>query len=188
MESDPLTEKITVGMAEVKICRSENSILIALGLGSCVGVCIYDPVLSLAGMAHVVLPSRTNLEEDDPRYADIAVPQLVERLQKEGALRTRMRVALAGGGQIFKGFGTISKLDIGPRNVEAVQHQIARFGMPIVAADLGGNVGRTLLFYGDGRVYVRLPGQEERLLAALGASEKASPWKSINPSSLAKAA
>lgn len=176
-----MQEKIVVGMGEVKLCRSENSLLIALGLGSCVGVCIYDPALCLAGMAHVVLPSSTGKEEEeDARYADIAVPLLIKRMQQEGSLRSGMRVALAGGGQIFKGFGAVTKLDIGPRNAEAVQKQLTTMGLPIVAADLGGNVGRTLLLYTNGTVAVRLPGAQERVLAYLGAVNRVEATLSSN--------
>ena len=158
---------LTVGMADVKICRAEGGILTALGLGSCIGVCIYDPVICLAGMAHVVLPQSGSPTDSPGKFADTAIPYLFAQMEYAGARIGRLRAALVGGAQLFKNVTQGSRLDIGPRNASAVRDILESFKVCIVAADVGGSVGRTALLHNDGRVMVRTLGQSERLLVNL---------------------
>ncbi len=156
-----------VGMAEIKVCRAPQDILIALGLGSCVGICAYDLRAGVAGLAHVVLPSSNavaNAQHTPGKYADTAITLLLEEMRQRGASINQVVVALAGGAQLFAGTGIGKGLDVGPRNAQAVQAEIARLRLRIVATDLGGTSGRTIHFLGNGLVRVKTIGQGERPL------------------------
>lgn len=168
-----MAETLMVGMGEVKITRSVGGVLIALGLGSCIGVCAYDPQAHVAGMAHVVLPDSAGNADVPGKFADTAVPFLMEAMHREGASISRIRVALAGGAQLFRHQGTGARLDVGPRNAEAVQAALERLNIRPIAMDVGGSAGRTVHLYHDGVVRVKTIGQPERDLVALGSSERA---------------
>jgi chemotaxis protein CheD len=159
-------------MAEVKVIRSPYAVLMALGLGSCIGICAYDLSAGVAGLAHIVLPESGGHQGSPGKFADTGVPLLLEEMKQVGASLIRLRVALVGGAQLFAGNGTGPKLDIGPRNAGAVQAVLARCGIPVVATDLGGNIGRTVYLYGDGRVHVKTIGRGEEQLICFSASEK----------------
>jgi chemotaxis protein CheD len=141
MEDDP--DRIIVGVGEIA-CAFEPSVLITQALGSCVGVALWDPRVRIGGMAHVMLPTASGSEVTGRRhrFADIAVPDLVERMVDLGAGRRRMVAKLAGGASMFRGeSGTDT---IGDRNVASVRHQLERAGVPVCAADTGGSHARTI--------------------------------------------
>ena len=159
-----------VGMAEVKVCRAPDAILMALGLGSCVGICGYDAQAGVAGLAHVVLPSSAASAAGSTtpgKFADTAVPLLLETMRRQGACLDQIVVALVGGAQLFAGNGIGRGLDIGPRNAQAVQAEIERLGLRLAATDLGGTTGRTIHLTGSGLVRVKTIGQGERPLVDL---------------------
>jgi chemotaxis protein CheD len=159
-----------VGMGEIKISRVSDEVLTALGLGSCIGVCMYDPISRIAGMAHVVLPAHVQNTGDLPgKYATTAIPALLESMQKCGAKTGNLRVAIAGGAQIFSFAGASAQLDIGKRNAAAVEEMLARNNLPIHAQDVGGNMGRTIqLHSSDGRVSIKTIGGGVKDLVILG--------------------
>lgn len=159
-------EIIKVGMADLNIAASPNR-LRTTGLGSCVGVTLYDPMTKLIGMAHVMLPSsdlaRGNINV--AKFADTAIPELVSRLEKAGASRSRLIAKMAGGSQMFA-FATQSDLmRIGPRNVEACQAALEKLKIPIKSTDTGGSVGRTIeLDSNTGILYIRTVNQGEKTI------------------------
>ncbi len=157
-----------VGMAEMAITCSAGGMLMALGLGSCVGVCVYDYQKKIAGLAHVVLPASGGQCGADGKYADTAIPALVKAMAAAGANERSLRFAIVGGAQLFVGASTGARLDIGPRNVEAVITQLKARNALLVAQDTGGNSGRTVTVFGDGRVRLRTLGKTERDLVHLG--------------------
>ncbi len=160
-----------VGMAEVKVTRSPEDVLIALGLGSCIGVCAYDAQARVAGLAHVVLPNSAGHEPSPGKFADTAIPLLLQEMIKLGAVVERIRVALAGGAQLFASGGQGTRLEIGSRNAAAVQAELSKRNLCILAADLGGSVGRTVNLYANGCVRVKTIGQGERELVSLADRE-----------------
>lgn len=172
-------EMLMVGMGEVKISRSSGGVLVALGLGSCIGICAYDAQARVAGMAHVVLPEGVHHPSAPGKFANTAVPYLLEVMQKEGASILRIRVALAGGAQLFSFQGANSRLDVGPRNGVAVKAELDRLGIKIVASDVGGSKGRTVHLFPDGLVRVKTIGQSERDLTTL--SSGSSDSRSATP-------
>ncbi len=157
-----------VGMAEVKTTAKPDDTLMALGLGSCVGICAFDAQAGITGLAHVVLPDSAGNVETPGKFADTAVPQLLEDMKRLGANPSRIKVALAGGAQLFAFKGNGPRLEIGLRNAEAVSAHLKRHNIPVVATDLGGNAGRTVHLTADGRVQVKTIGQGERELTRLG--------------------
>ena len=151
-----------VGLGEVKITQDPSEVLTCLGLGSCVGVCMYDPVAKLAGMAHIVLPSSDGRpERAGGKYADTAVPLLLETMLKRGAIKSRVIVKIAGGAQISKAKGLGDAFQIGERNNDAVRAVLDANFMKIKGSDTGGHHGRTLRFYLDtGQTLVTTAGKE----------------------------
>ena len=165
-----MSSQFTVGMGEIQVVRGAGHVLTALGLGSCIGVCLYDPLTRVTGMVHVVLPqSGADKTGDLPgKFADTAIPEIVKKMVEMGASASRLRAAMAGGAQLFQ-FGVSSSLDVGARNAEAVVNALHKAGIPLQAKDVGGSVGRTLRLVSDnGLVAVRTIGGAERELAVLG--------------------
>ncbi|ALP35006.1 chemotaxis protein CheD [Paenibacillus sp. NRS-1782] len=137
---------IKVGMADLNVTSNPNSIR-TTGLGSCVGLTLYDPHLKLAGMAHVMLPSSDIAREGQlniAKYADTALPELFERMLKLGAERRRLVAKMAGGAQMFAFAGSGDTMRIGPRNVESCKEMLVDLGIPLLAEDTGGSYGRTI--------------------------------------------
>lgn len=130
--------------------------LIAYSLGSCVAICLYDPVSRAAAMAHVVLPAApaSGPGATPGKFADTAVPALVEALLGDGASPTRLHCWLAGGAAVLCLGGSLP--NIGQRNAEAARAALARARIPVRGEALGGHRGRTVrLLAGTGRVLVR---------------------------------
>ena len=140
-----MTEFIKVGMADWKIARS-GDVLKTTGLGSCVGLTLYDSVAQIAGMAHIMLPSSEIAREEQfnrAKYADTALPDMLEALIAAGASRRRLVAKLAGGAQMFA-FAGQDTMRIGPRNVETCKTLLNTLEIPLVAEDTGANYGRTI--------------------------------------------
>lgn len=149
-----------LGMARVG--KPEGSLWTIFGLGSCVGVILFDPETRLSAMAHIVLPQGPFSPEMPGRYADSGLTFLVRSLLDLGAKTSSLRAVMAGGAQLS---GLEGLSDIGPRNAEAVRRFLTALGIPIVAEDTGGGVARTLRWDPKkGEAYVRRAGgAEERL-------------------------
>lgn len=143
-----MSKMIKVGMADLNICRAPDAIT-TLGLGSCVGVTLYDKTIKLAGMVHVMLPDSTQVRQNQNRakFADTGIDYLIEIMLKNGAGRSRLTAKIAGGAQMFAFNGNSDMLRVGERNVEAVKRKLNQLGIPILSADTGLNFGRTVEFY-----------------------------------------
>ena len=140
-----MTEFIKVGMADWKIARS-GDVLKTTGLGSCVGLTLYDNAARIAGMAHIMLPSSEIAREERfnrAKYADTALPDMLEAMIAAGASLRRLVAKLAGGAQMFA-FAGQDTMRIGPRNVETCKAMLAELDIPLVAEDTGSNYGRTI--------------------------------------------
>lgn len=154
-------------MGEYAVSREAHSVLVSLGLGSCIGLALVDRRSRIAGLAHVVLPAGTPAAGDPPvKYAPIAVPFLIEQVLSLGARRTRLEAVVVGGASMF---GATSSLEVGQRNEQAVVELLDAARIPVVARATGGNRGRTIRVYvGDGRVTARVAGSgDEELLTAV---------------------
>jgi chemotaxis protein CheD len=159
--------QIPVGLGELKLGRRADDVLVAYGLGSCVGVAIWDNSINTAALAHIILPTAANnsRRNDNPlKYADQAIPVMVTELIRLGGNKTFFVVRIAGGAQMLRAAGTSEIFNIGTRNVEHVRRELARAGLRIANEDVLGHHGRTLSVYArDGRVTVQSAGVNTEL-------------------------
>ena len=146
---------IAVGLGDLFVSTSED--LVAYSLGSCVGICLWDPIARVAAMAHVVLPSAPAGQVATPgKFGDTAVPALLAALDRAGAQKLRLQCKIAGGAAVLAIGGGGSLPKIGDRNVEAVKAALAKVNIRILAEQVGGNQGRTVRVEPpSGRVLVR---------------------------------
>lgn len=141
-------EIVKVGIADLKIVKAPQLIRTS-GLGSCVGVVVFDPFQKIAGLAHVMLPDSSLAKSKTfnvAKYADTAVRELVSAVVKQGARKSGLKAKIAGGAQMFQFSSGNEMMRIGPRNVEAVKKQLADLHIKLLGEDVGGNSGRTIEF------------------------------------------
>lgn len=136
---------IIVGMADSAVSRKPSKIS-TLGLGSCVGVAMYDKTTCIGGMVHIMLPSVENARSKDnlAKFADTGIPYLLECMLKEGAARNAVKAKIAGGARMFS-FSSNAQLNIGERNVSATKDTLKKLRIPLIAEDTGENYGRTII-------------------------------------------
>ena len=137
-----------VGMADLIVVNAPAR-LITLGLGSCIGLVIFDSTAKIVGMAHIMLPDSRGAKtiEKVGKFADTAVPAIVDEMIKKGASKAHMKAKIAGGAQMFALPGAQTDfLAVGARNVKETTDHLAKLGIALVASDTGGNKGRTVEF------------------------------------------
>ncbi|MGI6587763.1 MAG: chemotaxis protein CheD [Peptococcia bacterium] len=141
-------ESVRIGIAEFKIARTPVSIL-TTGLGSCVGICLWDPFIKIGGMVHIMLPDSKQGRNviNRAKYADSGVELLIEELCKNGAREGRLVAKIAGGAQMFNFPNTNEMMKIGNRNIVAVKNVLKINKIKLLAEDTGGNYGRTIEFF-----------------------------------------
>ncbi|KUP07130.1 chemotaxis protein CheD [Bacillus coahuilensis m2-6] len=144
-------EIVKVGIADLNIAKYPYSIRTS-GLGSCVGVVIYDEISKIAGLAHVMLPESSinnSATLNEAKFADTALKKLKNLLIQSGCSSYRLKAKIAGGAQMFSFSPQSDVMRIGPRNVEAVKEELSSLNIPIISEDVGGNKGRTIEFDPD---------------------------------------
>ena len=157
-----------VRMGEMFASSRADDELVAIGLGSCIGLAMVDRSAHVAGLAHVVLPESGNAAGPAGKYADLAIPALLDLVRRAGARRERLEIVLVGGARMFA-LGT--GLDIGARNDAAVRAGLKSIGLSVRAAETGGNSGRTVRVYSsDGIVKVHTAGGQPVTILGPGAS------------------
>lgn len=155
-----MVELIKVGMADLKV-SGHPSVLTTLGLGSCVGIALYDSRKKIIGLAHIMLPSSNIATANNNRakFADTGIVDLVEEMVALGADRKYLVAKIAGGAQMFSFTSANEAMKIGLRNAEATRNVLAGLNIPIKGEDTGGNCGRTIeLSSEDGRLMVKTIG------------------------------
>lgn len=142
-----MSNTVSVGIADLKTVRAPD-ILVTFALGSCVGICLFDPNVKAAGLSHILLPSSVQIPGNNTpmKFADTAIPMLVREMEKLGARSSQLKAKIAGGAQMFAAMSNASIANVGERNVQAVKQTLAKLRIPIVVADTGANYGRTLYF------------------------------------------
>lgn len=151
---------IKVGMADLNTSRHPG-ILTTLGLGSCVGIALYDNVKKNIGLAHVMLPSSQQARNNSniAKFADTAITRLIEDMLKLGSHKRDLVAKLAGGSQMFSFSDSSEMMRIGMRNVAASKEKLKEIGIPIIAEDTGGNYGRTIELNSDsGKLMIKTIG------------------------------
>ncbi len=158
--------EIKVGMADLNVCGSPDSIT-TLGLGSCVGVVLYDPIVKKCGMVHVMLPDSKAITNNQnvAKFADTGIEECLRRVLALGAKKERLVAKIAGGAQMFSINTNNAMLRVGDRNVEAVRKKLGELNIPILAADTGDSYGRTVIFYPEtGSYLIRAIGKEPKTI------------------------
>ena len=155
-----MTGIINVGVAQVR--NSSAPDVLRTILGSCVGICIYDRMAKVGGMAHVLLPISQKGKDYPEKYASTAIPLLVDQLLKKGAKKEFLSAKIAGGASMFKFGGNVTLGQIGDRNIEQTKIELEKLGISILVEDTGGNCGRVIDFFlDDGRMKVKASGKEK---------------------------
>jgi chemotaxis protein CheD len=155
---------IIVGMADLNATRSPGA-LTTLGLGSCVGIALYDSINKVAGLAHIMLPDSTQIKnnQNQAKFADTATIKLITDMQRLGAKKEYLKAKIAGGAQMFAFNSTNDSMRIGDRNVEATIKLLKGLNIPLLAMDTGESYGRTVeLFAEDGRFLIKTIGHGSR--------------------------
>lgn len=136
---------IKVGMADLKTGKNPD-ILTTLGLGSCIGIALWDPVTKIGGLAHVMLPDSTKIRNNTniAKFADTGITELVRQMEAMGVQRRRLVAKIAGGARMFEVSGATSVGNIGEKNAIASKQKLKELGIPIRAEDTGLNYGRTV--------------------------------------------
>ncbi len=136
---------IKVGMADLNVGKDPD-ILTTLGLGSCVGIALYDPVAKIGGLAHIMLPDSTQIKNNSnvAKFADTAIEALVGELINAGVRKNRLVAKIAGGAHMFEFKNMDDMMRIGTRNVSAVVQILENENIPIISQDTGDSYGRTV--------------------------------------------
>lgn len=154
---------INVGIADMGVAVSPN--ILRTILGSCVGICIYDPKMKIGGMAHIMLPSSKRPTSNIKKYADTAIPLMITEMMELGADRDRMVAKLAGGATMFKHSENSLMGDIGKNNIQSVKEILLSLRIPVLSEELGGDFGRTIDFYLEtGQLKIKTIGQEPKII------------------------
>ena len=159
-------EIIKVGMADLNICKSPDG-LTTLGLGSCVGIALRDPITKVGGLAHIMLPDSTAIKDNTniPKFADTGIVELVNRIVFAGGSKSRLVAKIAGGAQMFAFQNKSALIKVGEKNVMAVKKKLEELNIPILAEDTGENYGRTVIFYPEtGDFVIRAVGKTEKVI------------------------
>lgn len=138
----------SVDIAMMKIARAPVQ-LYSLGLGSCIGVAIYDPSIKIGGLIHILLPTCVGFENGNhskTKFADSGITALVDALVIAGASRIRLKAKMAGGASMFITKNTSGIHEIGKRNIQSGRDTLKLLGIELLAHDTGGNKGRTIIF------------------------------------------
>jgi len=157
---------VKVGMADLNIVEHPGMIT-TLGLGSCIGIALYDKVTKIAGLAHIMLPDSTKIKNNSNKYkfADTAIEILLEEMVKKGAKKLHIVAKIAGGAKMFDFDSTDDLLNVGKRNAMACKEALEKLNINLIAEDTGLNYGRTVeLYTEDGRFKIKTIGKGESFI------------------------
>jgi chemotaxis protein CheD len=141
-----MKQEIRVGISDMNTAFSPDKIY-TVGLGSCIGIVLYDKELKLGGMAHIMLPdSRLFSDVCNPlKFADLAIPMLLEDMRKLGSKKQNVIAKIAGGASMFNFADKKLNMDIGRRNSDSVKQILDSMLIPLIREDVGGNKARTMI-------------------------------------------
>jgi len=157
---------IKVGMADLNTGKDED-VITTLGLGSCIGIALYDPTTKIGGLAHIMLPDSTAIKNNSniAKFADTGIQELYDRMLKMGANKSRIVGKIAGGARMFEMSGLSSIGNVGDRNAEASREMLKKLGIKLISEDCGLNYGRTVeLYCKDGSFLIKSVGKEPKYI------------------------
>jgi chemotaxis protein CheD len=159
-----MSQVIKVGMADYKVGSGPDKLL-TLGLGSCIGITLYDKRKKKGGMAHIMLPKNPDPSKSIAKFADTAIAAMIKDLEAMGLSTRSVEAKLAGGAQMFTFSSSNEMNSIGYRNAEAVKNELKKRGIRIVAEETGGNSGRTIeLDLESGKLKIKTMGSGEKFI------------------------
>lgn len=141
---------ITVGIAELEVAKPPD--ILRTILGSCVGICLYDNKNKVGGLSHIMLPKMNDKNSNKKKYADTAVPLLLEEMKNKGADIDFLSAKIVGGATMFNISKKSSLMNVGQSNIISVKNILHELKIRITAEELGGDFGRTIDFYMDSGV------------------------------------
>lgn len=153
--------EIKVGIADLNLVLDPGTIM-TIGLGSCIGIVLYDRSLKVAGLSHIMLPDSTQFKNasNPMKFADSAIPILIDKMYKQGCKKQNIIAKIAGGASMFNFSDKSIISDIGKRNSEAVKKVLKDLSIPIIAEDTGGDKGRTMILEAStGKVTLKIVGK-----------------------------
>ena len=156
-----MAAEVKVGIADLNVVLDPGTIM-TIGLGSCIGIALYDKTKKLAGLAHIMLPDSNQFKSSSNpmKFADLAIPMLIEKMERQGANKRNLIAKIAGGASMFNVTGKSIISDIGKRNSDAVKKKKKSEQIPIIAEDIGGDKGRTMILEAStGKVILKIVGQ-----------------------------
>ena len=138
---------ITVGIAEIEVAEPPD--ILRTILGSCVGVCLYDYKNKIGGLSHVMLPKINEKNANKKKYADTAIPLLLNEMSKRGADIDSITAKIVGGAAMFNITPKSNMVNVGQSNIISVKDVLREHKIRIIAEELGGDFGRTIDFFMD---------------------------------------
>ena len=161
-----MENSVSVGLGEIAVSRNPNEVLVAYGLGSCLGIGMYDPVAKVAGLLHAVLPEspdNNSLNGSAAKYVNTGISELMKSMEKAGANPERSKIRVVGGANMLLSSSLSKTFDIGTRNIDAARKTFEKLRLKVAAEEVGGHTGRTVrLFVQDGRMTFRVVGEKEQ--------------------------
>jgi chemotaxis protein CheD len=163
--------KVVVGVGDLAVSSDHSVVLASYSLGSCLGITVYDPVVRVGGLLHLMLPdssiNSSKAAQQPAMFADTGLPALFRAACQMKAEKLRLHLCLAGGAQFMDSSGLF---DIGRRNCEAVMALVAQHGLKVRAAQVGGLASLTVsLNVGTGEVRLKVSGRAEEVVLYRGA-------------------
>lgn len=155
-----MAEEIKIGIGDLNVAKTPVS-LVTIGLGSCIGIAIYDCKSKIGGLAHIMLPDSSQFANitNEMKFADLAIPLLITKLIKCGCNKKNLKAKIAGGAAMFSFTDKSMTMNIGERNIIAVKAALKKENIIILSEDIGGNKGRTIkLNTYDGKLIVKVIG------------------------------
>ena len=161
-----MAEVIKVGMADLKIAKNPD-ILTTLGLGSCIGIAVWDPMTKIGGLAHIMLPDSTKIRNNSniAKLADTGIDELIRLMLQAGANKNKLVAKIAGGARMFEVSGATTVGNIGEKNAIASKEKLKQLGIPLLAEDTGLNYGRTVeLDCSNGNYLIKAVGKQVKTI------------------------
>lgn len=159
-------EMIKVGMADLKICKAPDA-LTTIGLGSCIGIALYDPSTKITGLAHIMLPDSTAIKNNSniAKFADTGIQKLYDDMIAAGANKLKIVAKIAGGAKMFELSGSSNAINVGERNAQASREKLKALGIKLLAEDCGLNFGRTVEIYSEnGNYLIKSVGKDVKII------------------------
>lgn len=157
-------QTVKVKIADLAVLQG-GGMLVTVGLGSCVGIALYDNSNKVGGLAHILLADSSHFRHREnafnpAKFADTALPLLVKKMEEKGIHRGRLKAKIAGGSQLFA--AKQNGPGVGEKNIEAVRKVLSELGLALHGEDVGGKHGRTMrLFVDSGKVIISTVGKGE---------------------------